>query len=571
MKRILDIVNNKLKNSFNLNDQDLARCSVSEPVAKFVDRYDISLNHAMVLSKKIDKSPIEIFEFIKTEIKNSTVGNFITEIDFIAGFINISVAPEFWHDVAILAYKNSSFFFADHGNGEKVNIEYVSANPTGPMHIGHARGAVYGDILANILAKSGFDVTREYYINDAGSQIQTVLKSLRFRVAQVLAKDFSESIPAGCYPGDYLIDAANKMIDKFGANILDKWDTMYNEIYDFTIQSMMDIIKIDLARLGVFHDVFSSEKKLSDSGCVAESFDDLKSRDLIYKGTIEKPKGGSDDRDWEMNEQFLFRSSNFGDDSDRAVMKSDGSWAYFMPDIAYHYDKFKRGFNNMILVLGSDHKGYKKRISAAVAAISEGRAKINVILAEIVNFVKNGEPVKMSKRAGNFLTLADVLDEIDPQILRFFLITKKNDTVVDFDFAKVLEQSKDNPIFYIQYANTRITSILNKINDSGFDIDNCDIKNIASINHTKQCKILAKISQLPNLIEYICKHHEPHLLCNALLDISSLFHSLYSDNDFKFVTNDKSQLSANVIFLKIVQGLIHACLDAFGIKSMEKM
>lgn len=568
-KQIETKINEILITKFeNIDHNILAKCSCNPPAQKFANEFDIAANHAMILAKSLSKSPNEIAETIKSSLMENKK---FVKIEFIAGFINMKMSVDFWQDIAKIAFVQKDFFFENIGKGEAVNVEYVSANPTGPMHIGHARGAIYGDILANVLKKSGFNVTREYYINDAGSQIKTVLESLLFRANQVVKNDFSQNVPEKCYPGEYLIDAARDLIEKFGNEIINQYEEKYNDIWEFTTNYMLDIIKKDLAKLGVFHDVFTSEKKLTEDGLVQKAFEDLQNKGLIYKGFLEKPKG-EDAKNWEEIEQFLFKSKDFGDDSDRAVMKSDGSWAYFMPDIAYHFDKFKRGFSNMVLVLGADHRGYKKRISAAVSAISDKKASVDVILSELVNFVKNGEPVKMSKRAGNFLTLSDVLEEIDPQILRFFLITKKSDTVVDFDFEKVLEQSKENPIFYIQYAHTRSVALLEKIKENGINVNenDCD-EYVKLIINQKQIKILAKIAELPKLMSIVCKNNDPHLIAAFLIDLASQFHSLYSDPEFRFVNQDENKTKSNFIFLKAIKNVIQSCLECFGVTPLDRM
>ncbi len=571
-KKIVNNVDEIVKANFESVDLDiLAKCSCNPPSQKFADEFDMCINHAMILSKQLGKAPAEVSEAIKSGLLKSDLAEFFEKIEFVAGFLNMKMKAEFWHDIAKIASIKKDFFFESIGKGEKVNVEYVSANPTGPMHIGHARGAIYGDVLANVLQKSGYEVMREYYINDAGSQMDKVIESLIFRARQISAADFSTSLPEGCYPGEYLIDAANVFLAKFGKDILNDVEKEYDKIWKFTVSYMLDLIKKDLAKLGVFHDVFTSEKDLTNQGLVKKAFEDLQNKGLIYKGVLERPKR-DDSKHWEEVEQFLFASKKFGDDSDRAVMKNDGSWAYFMPDIAYHFDKFKRGFSNMILVLGADHKGYKKRISAAVSAISDGKASVDVIFSELVNFVKDGKPVKMSKRAGNFLTLSDVLDEIDPQILRFFLITKKSDTVVDFDFVKVLEQSKENPIFYIQYAHTRCLALLAKIESEGIILSESEYKDYAKfITHEKQVKMLSKIAQFSKIMSNVCKNHDPHLIASFLLDLCSEFHSLYSVQDFRFVSQDINQTKGNIVFIKSIENVIKSCLECFGVKPLERM
>ncbi|QED23222.1 arginine--tRNA ligase [Candidatus Deianiraea vastatrix] len=549
----------------SVKEEIIAKCDASYVSPKFADKFDISANHAMIIASNMRENPNQIAENIIENLKKHEFSENIADIQNISGFINIKMQDKFWQKIALSVMKDQNYGFENIGKGEIVNVEYVSANPTGPMHIGHARGAVYGDIIANLLQKCGFSVIREYYINDAGAQIDKVISSVQFRIKQVINNDFSENLPDKCYPGEYVIDCAKAAIEKFGK------DAQNADLRKFIIDYMMSLIKEDLAKLGVYHSVFTSEQAITDANLVEKAVSVLKEKGLIYTGILEKPKHDSN-KEWEDREQLLFASSKFGDESDRAIQKSDGSWAYFTPDIAYHFDKFNRGARKMILVLGADHKGYKKRICAAVSAISDSLASVDVKLCELVNFVKNGAPVKMSKRAGNFLTLSDVLDEIDPQILRFFLITKKCDTVVDFDFEKVLEQSKENPIFYIQYANSRCNSLIAKAKTEGFDMPS-DFEAFARlINHPKQIEILAKIGQFPRLISHCAKNAEPHLVATYLIDLVGAFHSLWNIADFRFIDkNNQDQTKANLVFIACVQQIIKSCLDLFGVRVMEKM
>ena len=549
----------------------LARCDVSPSSQKFADRFEFSANHAMIIASYIKDSPANIAVKIIDAIKQHNITQEIANIEVNGGFMNIKMKPVFWQNVLLNIVNNGDYGFENYGAGQLVNIEYVSANPTGPMHIGHARGAVYGDVIANLLEKCGYKVTREYYINDAGAQINKVLDSILFRAKQIISADFTENLPEGCYPGEYIMTAAQAVLDEFGESIV-KRDDAHSQIWHFVINYMLNVIKQDLARLGVFHSVFTSEKQITNDGKVEEMVSFLQDKGLIYKGVLEKPKG-NETEDWESVEQMLFASSKFGDDVDRAMKKNDGSWAYFTPDIAYHYDKFQRKFEKMILVLGADHKGYKKRISAAVNAISNGAASVEVVLCELVNFVKNGQPVKMSKRSGNFLTLSDVLNEIDPQILRFFLIIKKNDTVVDFDFEKVMEQSKENPIFYIQYAYSRCCSLLKKAQSGGAfvsaDIDYSTFMHM--IKHDGQVAIIHKLSQYSKLIHHCVLTLSPHLIAAYLFELAGLFHSMWNVSNFRFISDDSNQTIANMILVSAVKNTIKSSLDCLGILPMERM
>jgi len=565
---IKNIIGDICLNILDIDAEIIAKCDVTMPSIKFSDKFEFTSNHAMIISASYKINLQDTANKIINEIQKKSILQDISDIQFTSGFINIKMKKEFWYDVLLESAININYGFYNFGKNEKVNVEYVSANPTGPMHVGHARCAIYGDIVCNLLQKCGYLVTREYYINDAGSQMDKVVDSVLFRANQVLNNDFSENMPQGFYPGEYVIDCAQNLLQECNNRI----ENIEFNLHGFVINYMLDLIKQDLRKLGVNHDVFISEKKIIDEGEVKKSIDFLSSKGLIYKGILEKPKG-KDNNEWEEKEQLLFASSKFGDDMDRPVQKNDGSWAYFAPDIAYHYNKYTRGHSKMILVLGADHKGYKKRISAAVNAMSDGKASIDVKLCELVNFIKDGQPVKMSKRAGNFLTLADVLEEIDPQILRFFLIIKKNDTVVDFDFTKVTEQSKENPIFYIQYAHSRCCSLIKKAKDEGFEMPNeSDFeKYIKFITHEKQTEILHKIGQFPRLIKHTCSSAEPHLIATYLLELVGLFHSLWNVSDFKFISKDKNTTYANLIFIKSIKNIIHSSLDCFGVMAMERM
>ncbi len=566
--KIRAIINQICLENFKDIKPVVEKCDVLPPAPKFADKFEFAANHAMILASFIKENPRDVAEKLINYIKNHEIHSKILHIEAVASFINIKMKPEFWQEFLPKIIENSHYGFENYGKGEKVNVEYVSANPTGPMHIGHARGAIYGDVISNLLEKCGYNVTREYYINDGGAQIKSVLDSVLFRAKQVIINDFSANVPENCYPGEYIIPIARAVIEKFGQSITENANS-HEIIVDFVINYTLDIIKEDLQKLGVFHSIFTSEKKITRDGKVDLAVKLLEEKGLIYKGVLEKPKG-NETQDWEAAEQMLFASSKFGDDTDRAIRKNDGSWAYFTPDIAYHYDKYQRGFNKMILVLGADHKGYKKRISAAVNAISDGRAGVEVVLCELVNFLKNGTPMKMSKRAGNFLSLADVLEEIDPQILRFFIITKKNDTVVDFDFAKVMEQSKDNPVFYIQYAYSRCCSLARKVE---FNLENlANYDDLASLlSHPAQIAIIHKLAQYPRTIQHCVANLSPHLITSYLFELAGMFHAMWNISDFRFISDDHTQTNANMILVNAVKSTIKSALDCLGVSPMERM
>jgi len=425
---------------------------------------DMATNAAMVLAKPAGKAPRVIADALAARLASDPR---IASAEVAGpGFLNLRLAPAVWQaQIAAILKADGDYGRSAIGQGRKVNVEFVSANPTGPMHVGHVRGAVVGDALSNLLAFAGWNVTREYYINDGGAQVDVLARSAfeRYREANGLSPEIRE----GLYPGDYLIPVGEALKAKYGATLLDKPEQDWlADVREFATDMMMQMIREDLAALGVAMDVYSSEKSLYGTGKIEAALAELRDKGLIYEGVLEPPKGKTPE-DWEPREQTLFRSTLHGDDVDRPVMKSDGSWTYFAPDIAYHYDKVKRGFDELIDIFGADHGGYVKRMKAAVAALSDGKVPLDIKLIQLVKLWKNGEPFKMSKRAGTFVTLRDVVELAGADVTRFIMLTRKNDVALDFDFDKVLEQSKDNPVFYVQYANARVNSVLRKAAEAG--------------------------------------------------------------------------------------------------------
>ncbi|NNE51754.1 MAG: arginine--tRNA ligase, partial [Sulfitobacter sp.] len=409
---------------------------------------DMATNAAMVLAKPAGLKPRDIAERLAARLAENDQ---ITSAEVAGpGFLNLRLAPTVWQGVAAAVLdEGTDFGRATLGQRKKVNVEYVSANPTGPLHVGHTRGAVFGDALASLLDYAGFDVTREYYINDGGAQVDVLARSVYLRYLEAHGQEVA--FPDGTYPGDYLIAVGEALKEKVGDAYLNQGEEVWlEEVRDFATEKMMDLIRADLAALGVRMDVFYSEKSLYGTGLIEAALKDLEGKGLIYEGVLEPPKGKKPE-DWEPREQTLFRSTAHGDDVDRPVKKSDGSWTYFAPDIAYHYDKVQRGFDALIDVFGADHGGYVKRMKAAVSALSDGKVPLDIKLTQLVKLFKNGEPFKMSKRAGTFVTLRDVVDQVGPDVTRFVMLTRKNDAMLDFDFDKVLEQSRENPVFYVQY------------------------------------------------------------------------------------------------------------------------
>ena len=445
-------------------DLDFAAVTVEPP--RDAAHGDMATNAAMVLAKPARQQPRVIAEALAARLRDDPR---LTAADVAGpGFLNLRLSPDAWRGVVRAALtEGADFGRSTLGAAERVNIEFVSANPTGPMHVGHARGAVFGDALANLLAYAGYAVTREYYINDGGAQVDVLARSAFERYREALGCE--PTIGEGLYPGDYLIPVGEALRARYGDSLLDRpEDEWLDDLRDFATAAMMDMIRDDLALLGVRMDTFSSEKALYGTGRIEAAIDRLRDQGLIYEGVLEPPKGKTLE-DWEPRQQTLFRSTAHGDDVDRPVKKSDGSWTYFAPDIAYHWDKIERGFDRLIDIFGADHGGYVKRMTAAVSALSDGRVPLEVKLIQLVRLFRNGEPFKMSKRAGTFVTLREVVEQAGADVTRFHMLTRKNDAALDFDFAKVLEQSKENPVWYVQYASARIHSVLRRAAEAGVD------------------------------------------------------------------------------------------------------
>jgi arginyl-tRNA synthetase len=532
---------------------------------------DLSTNAAMILTKKIGKNPREI----AAEIKGKLEAHEMIEKCEIAGpgFINIYLNKKFW---AMALPKvldlGEEFGKANIGKGKRINVEFVSANPTGPMHIGHSRGAIYGDALASMLKFMGFNVTKEYYINDAGGQIETLAESVYIRYQQALGKDVS--IPQGCYPGEYLIPVGEKLKDKYGDSLLNMEEEERKDIIkEAAISYNMELIKEDLKLLGVNHDQFTSEKNdIIEKQKTSESFEFLRDKGLIYRGILEAPKGKQPD-DWEPREQELFKATLFGDDVDRPLKKSDNSFTYFATDIAYHYDKLQRKYDALILLLGADHTGYAKRIKAAVNALSAGKVELDVKMNQLVNLLKGGEPYKMSKRAGNFVGVTDMVEEVGKDILRFVMLSRKSDTILDLDFVKVKEQTKDNPVFYVQYAHTRACSVFRKAED--IKIDGADI-NFSLLTDEAEIKLIKQIMLFPKALEAAAHSHEPHKVTFYLIDLANTFHSLWSkgieDEKLRFIIPDNLELTkARLGLIKAAKNTLKIALEILGVAALEHM
>jgi arginyl-tRNA synthetase len=537
---------------------------------------DLSTNIAMIIAAKKAVNPREIA--IKFKELLSSVP-YIANIEIAAaGFINFTIKADSWQDCIREILLSEDFGKINIGKGEKVNIEYVSANPTGPMHIGHARGAVYGDALARLLDKCGYQITKEYYVNDAGNQIDDLIAASMLRYQEVLTGE-KAIIPENLYPGQYLIEVAQKIANKFGDSLMKmpKADAC-NTIKDFVVNEMLNIIKKDLHDLDIEHEVFFSEASLHKSGKVDEVIDTLTKMGLIYEGQLPQPKGKKSD-DWNTRTQKLFKSSAFGDNQDRPIQKSDGTWSYLASDLAYAKDKIDRGFNNLIYVLGADHSGYVKRIEAIVKALSNNKVKVNVKICQLVNFVENGVPMKMSKRSGHFTTVRDVISAVDKGIIRFMMLTRKNDVILDFDLEKVKEQSKDNPIFYVQYALVRTYSIIANCRESIADAYNKFMLNeydLSLLSSEEEIHLIKLLASWHKVLEGAAKHYEPHRIAFYLLSLAAKFHSLWNfgkeNNDYRFLIEDNIELTAaRLALVQSIQKIIKSGFDIIGIEALTKM
>lgn len=539
---------------------------------------DIATNAAMVLAKPARLNPKMLAEQIVArlllvpEIKTAEVAG--------PGFINIRLREKVWQNTILdilksgVEYGNSAI-----GKQRKINLEYVSVNPTGPMHIGHARCAVYGDALARLLHKSGFQVTKEYYINDAGGQIDTLARSAYLRYREACGEKI-ESIPEGLYPGDYLVQVGEALCTNYGKDLLAKEESEWLPLVRrFATDAMMALIREDLLGLGIAHDVFTSEKKLHEDGKIEVAVGILAAKGMIYKGMLTPPKGKKLE-DWEAREQTLFRSTDFGDDTDRALQKSDGNWTYFAADIAYLKDKLERGFASLVMILGADHGGYKKRMEAAVAALSNEKAELDIKLCQLVNFLQHGMPLKMSKRAGTYITVRDVLDMVGKDIIRFMMLTRKNDMVMDFDLEKVKEQSKDNPVFYVQYAHARAHSILR---NAKADMPDAVLRaelpcgELLSRLHTQpELELIRQLASWPRQVEIAALHHEPHRIAFYVQELAASFHAFWNkgkdDTSLRFIVSDDAELTAaRLALVQAVATVIASGLAVIGVEAMVEM
>ena len=532
---------------------------------------DLATNAAMVLAKRAATQPRALADLIAAKLRE------LDEVEAVEiagpGFLNIRLGRKVWEgELRAILEDDENYGRSDMGGGQRVNVEYVSANPTGPMHMGHCRGAVVGDALASLLEYSGHKVVREYYVNDAGGQVDVLARSAHLRYREALGEQIGD-IPEGFYPGDYLKPVGEKLASEYGDRFATAPESEWLVPFRRTaVAMMMDQIRADLALLGIHHDVFASEAEIHDKGLADRALETLKARGLVYDGVLERPKSLEPDDEWEPVELSLFRATQFGDDQDRPLKKSDGSWTYFGGDLAYHFQKAQAA-DQLIDIWGADHAGTVKRIKAAVAALTEGSMPFDVKLVQMVRLMRAGEPVKMSKRAGNFVTLADVVNEVGKDVVRFTMLTRKADAQMDFDFAKVVEASKDNPVFYVQYAHARICSLHRRTAEAGLDLPaEADL----SLLDEDELVLVKLAAQFPRIVEAAAAAHEPHRIAFYLGDLAALFHAQWNkgndDPDKRFLLTQNPALTrARLELADAIGQIIRNGLNLMGVKAVEEM
>ncbi|CAA9495090.1 MAG: Arginyl-tRNA synthetase [uncultured Sphingomonas sp.] len=532
---------------------------------------DLATNAAMVLAKPAKTNPRALAEQLRPRLA-AMAGVTAAEVAG-PGFINLRLQADAWRDeLRTILGESDRYGMSTIGNGERVNVEFVSANPTGPLHMGHCRGAVVGDALARLLAAAGFAVTKEYYVNDAGAQVDTLARSVHLRYREALGQDVA-GLPEGLYPGDYLVSVGARLAAEFGDRYAQAPESEWLPLFrERAIAAMLELIRSDLALLGIHHDKFASEAELQRSGAVDRAMQVLRGKGLVYQGVLERPKSLDEQDEWEPVELTLFRSTAFGDDQDRPMKKSDGSWTYFGSDAAYHWQKAQDS-DDLVNIWGADHSGTVKRVQSAVTALTDGRVDLDVKLVNMVRLFRAGEPVKMSKRAGDFITLAEVVDEVGKDVVRFMMLTKRADTPLDFDFAKVVEASKDNPVFYVQYAHARISSLKRKAADAGVDVGaSADL----GLLDGEELALVRRASQFPRVLESAAATHEPHRIAFFLFDLAAEFHALWNrgndDPARRFLVENNPQLSRARLELAFGIGqIVRSGLELMGVAATEEM
>ena len=559
---------------FDIPQDDLLNTQFTLENPKDLSHGDFSTNICMVFAQLHKINPLEAAEKITNDLLDHES---FESIHFAKpGFINFMVKKVIWYEFLLKKLDTNVLFNQNIGIGEIVNIEYVSANPTGPLHIGHCRGAVYGDVLANLLESTGFNVVKEYYINDAGSQIDLLAKSVILRIEELQSNKKIDSFPAELYPGEYLIDVAQSIIKSHGEDIHQR-DDYFELVKSQTVHLLLEGIKSDLSLLSIEQNKFVSEKDLVNQGKIDQAINRLEEMKLIYQGELEKPKGKMID-DWEPREQMLFRSSTYGDEVDRPLQKSNGEWTYFANDIAYHFDKYQRGASHLIDIWGADHGGYIKRMHASIKALTDNKAKFTVKLCQMVKLISDGQQIKMSKRSGDFITLREMVERVGSDSIRFMMMYRKNEAPLEFDFQKVTEQSKDNPVFYVQYAHARISSVLRNLKEQNIDIDltsfsNCDMSHLKD---PSEILLIKKIMNYHSIVESAVSLLEPHRIAYYLYELASEFHSLWNlgkvDKSKKFIdASNLPQTHARIALLVATQRNIKSGLGIIGVSTPDEM
>ena len=569
LDKIKEILSTLSSNGDLILPDSLNGITAEIPPSKFDS--DISTNVAMVLSKINNKSPSDLASILAEKIKKED--KFIEEISVVKpGFINIKFKPIFWTNFIKEVIKNSKSFGTNKNIKRNYLIEFVSANPTGPLHVGHCRGAILGDVMANLLLFNNNKVTKEYYINDYGNQIINFTKSVYYRIREI---SFNEPFPIDnedLYPGDYLIDFAQNILNSNKNIDFKNFDKISKELTSLAINEALKLIKSNLKSLGINHDNFVSEKKLVENQEVEKVVEFLQKNKFVYKGKIKAP-AGEDDNNWVEREQLLFRSTDFGDDKDRALQKSDGAWTYFASDVAYHKNKLDRKFDRLINILGADHAGYIKRISSSVEALSNSKDRLICKVSQLVKLIKDKKPFKMSKRKGDYITIDDLINEVGKDATRFIMLNRSSDVELDFDFDNVIEKSKDNPLYYVQYCYARICSVyrhLDKDLNSDLDITKYDFE------YSKdEIKILKKLSEWPKCIDVSCNKLEPHRIPTYLYELASLFHSYWNlgkeNPDKRFINDQKKITDDKLIFLKAISNVVKSGMNIVGVSTPDKM
>ena len=573
-QHVQSIVSNACAEEFRLDKKEIDQLHFVVEKPKDGTNGDLSTNICLLLSKVLNDNPISIADKLSQKLSGNKEFDKVTVAK--PGFINFLINSSLLYDF-LKETLSSKEILPRLSENETINVEYVSANPTGPLHVGHCRGAVFGDVLASLLEKTGYKVTREYYVNDAGVQINHLANSVAIRYREICGEKIEE-YPEEFYPGEYLIAIAQNFKDQYGTDFLSKnKDNYLEQIKAYSVDALLSVIKSDLAKLSINQDLFVSEKDLVQQDKITTAIEILKKQDLIYEGILEPPKGKQID-DWEPREQMLFKSSKFGDEVDRPLQKSNGEWTYFANDMAYHFDKYQRGSKHLIDILGADHGGYVKRMNAAIEALTEGNAKYSVKLCQMVKLISNGKPLKMSKRSGDFVTLSEMVDQVGSDSIRFMMLYRKNEAPLEFDFQKVTEQSKDNPVFYVQYAHARISSVLRKLDEYKLKFNLSDFKECKFnlLNSDHELDLIKKILDWNSVIITSVNLYEPHRIAYYLYELASSFHSLWNqgkiDTKLKFINEEDLDVTyARLSLIIATQKTIKSGLDLLGVSAPNEM